>query len=168
MQRAAAVAAQATRLVHVRRDVQEALGTEEVAIMGLWHAARQPQGIIQRRNRINSSELSVLRATLGPKPQPDGERFKSRGLACAVLSNEEGHVRVEVDIAGLSYRRNTERIRVKSNSAPGRSEALSKYGLVRRDMGLSDLPAPWSHGPSPPITAHHRPSPSITAPSTGA
>src|SRR5207248_589553 len=86
-------------LIEVRRDIEEALGAQEIAVADATGAADQAQTAMQRRlGRVGRGESSEFAAAFGVQLRGDGDRLDKRGLAAPVVADEEGDGRIEREL----------------------------------------------------------------------
>ena len=97
-------------LVEVCRDVEEALGPEEVAGPRTARAAHQAQVLMQDGVGWPGRDRHVPAAAFGVESGRDRDRLDQGRLAAAVLAREERHVRVEPQLVELPDRGDREGI----------------------------------------------------------
>lgn len=124
----ATISSDVTCLVRVGRDVEEALGSEEVAVLRLRHPASDTEGFVQRRHGLNRAELDVFRTAFWPETKGNGNGLQHRRFARAVLANEERHVRMEGDVLQLADGGDVEGIRIEVEVSVRTEGGVKKVG----------------------------------------
>ena len=92
-------------LLDLRGDVEEALGAQEVAGRSAG-GCPGPAAAQRAEVRLGSAgrEVEVARSALGVEAGRDRDRLDERRLAAAVLADEEGDARIEIERALLFER----------------------------------------------------------------
>src|SRR6185295_5028871 len=80
--------------VHVGCEVVETLRTQEVAGLRVTDSANDPQVFVQLRMRGVRAEGKILAPAFGVETASNCDRLNQRGLAAAVLADEERHRRM--------------------------------------------------------------------------
>src|SRR4051812_776568 len=75
MKRLVAVGLEVAHLIHVRGDIEETLGSQEVAILGLVRASRRPQERMKLGGRVRRTEPNIFGATFRPKSHGQRNRL---------------------------------------------------------------------------------------------
>ena len=118
--------------LHVGVPAVHGLGAQEEAPPARAQAALDPQHLVQRRLGGPRRVPTVRRPALGRQPEGHGHRLHERGLARAVLPDQERHARREVEpvVEHLRHRRDVRR-------PPVAGQVLARHARARRAAGRS-------------------------------
>ena len=120
----------------VGSDVEEALGSEEVAGPRTAGAADEPQVLVEHRVRRACGYGHVTAAALGVEARGYGDRLDQSRLAAAVVAGEQRHVRVELELVELPDRGNRERIDLEVVDLVPLQDDRTDKGLLHETVGI--------------------------------
>jgi hypothetical protein len=108
-------------------EVEDALGAEEEGVPRRQSRPVELDATMQSRVRLPCGEAELVRtaAALGIQPERDRERLEQRRLPAAVLADEEGDLRIELDPLDLAQRRHLAAVVARGACQP---EPAEKWG----------------------------------------